>query len=733
MPAGHPHRSSESPSEHAAVTTAVREAARFDRASVSVQAGLIAAIPVVAVLGGGIAAGDTVAGLTMSAGALLVGIAWRTGGGRPPLALMATDAAVMAISTFVGCVTGSVAWLHVAILCVWSLMAGLLVSVGRRGAVVGTQAIIAAVVFGRFSQPVPGALGLAGLVLAGGAAQVLFVAVVRWPLPMRAQRSATAAAYRALARLASSPREGSTLSAAAALDEAQGTLSSPTLFAEPALMTLRSLVNVGHRLRVQLAAVRGLLRREQDGGPPRGRSPAPIATHILELTGAALDLSARTIEGDSGAVAALRQRVAELSADVNASVPGPDAMAYQPRSMPGMSRRLLALAGQLRAIAAMAPAAGAGAGLSSRRPRGRTNRPLERLRADLAQIRANARLDSPAGRHALRLAVVVLIAELIALQLPLHRGYWLVVAAAAVLRPEFGATFTRGTERALGTCMGVGLAGAIAVGLHPSEGTTVAIVGLLAWAGYTTFPASFAVGFGFITAAIVFLLNVVNPDTLATALARLLDTLVGGSIGLLAYALWPTWSKAPARHALADLLDAQRAYLRVVLVATIDGSRVREEAARPLARRARKARTEAEATVARSLSEPVTRRIDAEQSQGTLGALARLVAAAHALSLDAQEDRDRRPLPTLAPLAGGIDRQLRIVEETLRTGSQDRSGTWSLPDLRAGYATFDATCSPDPDCTALLDQLDEIVDVANGLAALAGLESAEADQIRTSA
>ena len=38
----------------------------------------------------------------MGAGAMLVGIAWRITGGRPPLALMATDAVVMALSTFVG-------------------------------------------------------------------------------------------------------------------------------------------------------------------------------------------------------------------------------------------------------------------------------------------------------------------------------------------------------------------------------------------------------------------------------------------------------------------------------------------------------------------------------------------------------------------------------------------------------------------------------------------------------
>ena len=56
------------------------------------------------------------------------------------------------------------------------------------------------------------------------------------------------------------------------------------------------------------------------------------------------------------------------------------------------------------------------------------------------------------------------------------------------------------------------------------------------------FPASFTVGFGFITAVVVFLINAISPDTLATACARLLDTLVGGTLGLLVFALWPTWS-----------------------------------------------------------------------------------------------------------------------------------------------------------------------------------------------
>ena len=55
-------------------------------------------------------------------------------------------------------------------------------SVGNRGGVIGNQAIIAFVVFGRFSEGAAQALGLATLVLTGGLAQVTFLSIV---LPLK--------------------------------------------------------------------------------------------------------------------------------------------------------------------------------------------------------------------------------------------------------------------------------------------------------------------------------------------------------------------------------------------------------------------------------------------------------------------------------------------------------------------------------------------------------------------
>jgi uncharacterized membrane protein YccC len=703
--------------ERGSLAVAVQDAAHFDRRAVSIQAGLLAAIPVVAVLAVGTIAWSAVAGVTMAAGAMLVGIAWRVRGGRPPLGVLAVDAVVMSLSTFVGCVTGSLPWLHFGLLCVWTLIGGLMVGLGNRGGVVGNQAIIAFVVFGRFSQPADASAALAGLVLAGGFSQVLFLGLVRWPTPLRVQRTATAAAYRELAGLATASVETSTLPAATALDEAQSTLASLTLFGDPALMTLRSLVNEGHRMRIELSAIHVLMRREP---------AAAAAEAVLESVARALDLAADTIEGDREAAAALPDVVSRVSAQADPLLEGREDAA------PALPRRLAAVAGQVRAVAAQAVSAGEGGNLRERRVRRYTHRPRDAIAAGLAELRDNASLASPAGRHALRLTVVVLAAEAISRHVPLQRGYWMVVAAATTLRPEFGATFTRGTERAIGTCLGVGLAGAIAVALHPSGGMTIVLVGLLAFAGYAVFAASFAAGFAFITALVVFLLNAISPDTLATAWARLIDTLVGGGLGLLAYALWPTWSDLPARQALADLLAAQRGYLAAILSALITGRRPEESQMRPLGRRARLARTTAEATVARSLSEPATRRIDAEQSQGLLAAMRRLIQAGHVLRLEVQDERPRQPLPGLEPLAADLDALLTRVEGPLRarTDEEPPAPEAELPDLRGRYLAFARSAPAEVRSEGVVDELDEIVDAANSLKVLVGLEPAEDDSGR---
>lgn len=237
------------------------------------------------------------------------------------------------------------------------------------------------------------------------------------------------------------------------------------------------------------------------------------------------------------------------------------------------------------------------------------------------------------------------------------------------------------------------------------------LVGVFALFAYATFAASFAVGFAFITALVVFLLNAISPDTLSTAGARLLDTLVGGAFGLIVFAAWPTWSEAPARQSLADMIAAQRAYLVAVLGWYADGREPPGPELARLTRQIRLARMNADATVARSLSEPSERQIDRGRAERALAAQRRLVRATYVLAFDVPDRDQRAPVPGLEALASSLDVLLTRVRSAIADGGRLRAE--ALPDLRASYEELSKTdTAPD-----LLAELDEVVDAANSLAA----------------
>ena len=202
------------------------------------------------------------------------------------------------------------------------------------------------------------------------------------------------------------------------------------------------------------------------------------------------------------------------------------------------------------------------------------------------------------------------------------------------------------------------------------------IVGLLAWAGYALFPASFAIGFAFITTLTVFLLNAINPDTPVDRgraparhrrgrrawpdRVRGLADLVAPPGPALAGATWSPLS-APT---------SPRCWPRSSTAGGPPRTRLRQRT-----RRARLARTKAEETIAVSLSDPADRRIDPDWSQSLLASMRRLIQAAHVLRLDVQEDRQRAPMPALAPLAERLDELLGLVESRIAAGSAAADGT----------------------------------------------------------
>lgn len=700
-----------------ATRQALRQAGRFDRAKISARAGLIAAIPVGTMMALGTALGSPAAAVTMGAGAMLAGVAWRAGDGPlvPPIGTMLGASAALAVTALAGMLSGRWPWLHLLLLVICCLIAGSAASLGRRGLVVGTQSLIGFIVFGRFPESVPQALALTGLVLAGGGAQSLFAALVAVPLAWRRQRQALAAAYGTLAEFTGEVMSSS-IPLATALDAADQLLAAPALFADPDRHALADLLGEGRRIRLELVGLTTLLDHERRAQPPPGAaSQETVATALARLRGLLL-LTVAAIGGDAPALSALPAQAAELS-EWGAS--------REPLASLALDQRLAALIGQVTAAARLAAALHAPDRGRMPFPVGQptlgSHRVGRRIAEDVRRMRSGANLHTAAGRHALRLAVVVSLTELLIQRVALPRAYWAVVAVSTVLRPGFGQTFTRGAERMAGTFLGVVIATLIAVALDPSGWGVVAVVAVLCYCTYAVFPASFPAGIAMLTGVVVFLLHAVAPGTVHTALDRGIDTAIGGAIGLIAYALWPTWSALSAGPLLAALVDAQHAYLDAVFTGLTTGRRLPEAQLRALARQARVAFADADAAIGLARSEPHreqagTGTIDA--GADALAALRRLVRGVHVLRLDSETVPAGRPLPALAGLQAGLGEALTALAAALREGEQR-----PLPRLRRLHREL-AREQPELLSPALQAALDELIDATDTAAVAVGLSIA---------
>jgi uncharacterized membrane protein YccC len=705
------------PARSLAVGQAFRAAGRFDRAKISGRAGVVAAIPVAAMMALGTAAGSPAAAVTMGVGAMLSGVAWRAGDGPvvPPLGTMMGASLALGTTAFAGMLSGRWPWLHLLLLVIFCLIAGTAACLGRRGIVVGTQSLIGFIVFGRFPENLPHAAALTGLVLAGGGAQTLFAAVVAVPLAWRRQRDALAEAYRTLAAFTDEVTP-SAMPLATALDAADQVLATPALFADPDRHALADLVSEGRRIRLELIGFITLLEHLRRSEPELAEASQASIIDALARLRQLLGLTVAAIRGDGATLAALPSEAAEVSEW---------GAAREPLPAIALDQRLAALIGQVTAAARLAAALHApGRGrlpLPVGRPTRGTVRIGRRIVEDARRMRASANLHTSAGRHALRLAVVVSLTELLVQRVALPRAYWAVVAVSTVLRPGFGQTFTRGTERVLGTLLGVVIATLVAVALNPTGWGVVAVVAVLACCTYAVFPASFAIGTAMLTGVVVFLLHAIAPGTVQTALDRGIDTAIGGAIGLIAYALWPTWSALAAGPLLATLVETQHEYLDAVLTGLTTGRRLPETQLRTLARKARFAFADVDAAVGMAGSEPQRGESGVagiESMSATLSALRRVVWGVHVVRLDASTMPAGQPLPELAELQAALDDALNVIAAELR---EDDHG--SFPRLRPLHREL-AREQPQMLSQALWAALDELIDATDTAAATVGLATA---------
>jgi uncharacterized membrane protein YccC len=675
----------------------LRDVVRLDRAQLTLGAGTRGAVGLAIPLVLGLVLGHPAEGAAAATGALLTGFVSFQGVYRSRAWAMLLTALGMGVTTLLGEFVGQSVATDLVLAAVGGLMVGLSTALGPIVAAVSRFWMIALLVATGIAGGISSPFGHAALVVAGGLLQTLIV-VVLWPLRRSpAERRALARLYWDLSAYAQllpaarwvAPSDPAPFAAAAAV------LADPQPWALRGDGTaFRELYDEAERIRLSLAAL-AANRDRLDGWAPEGVAAidhlAAIAAEVLAAvaeavqTGRAVDLPA--------------ERVVALAGD----------------APPGLTPEVVGvgahLRGQLRAVTRIAPTAAQGWHGPVRRD-GRA-RPISLSYDALLTLRANLTPHSAAFRHAVRLSGALMVATVVSHLLPVERGYWLPLTVLVVLQPDFGATFTRGFARVAGTVLGVAVVTALLAALRPGPGLLVVLTVVLGFGAMSLFRVSFAAFSACVTAVITVLLAFAGLPGFSTVVDRLIDTVAGGVIAMLAYLVWPTWEAVRLRRSLADLLEAQGRYGSVVLRAYADPESRDVDVLRQARLEARLARTNAEASVNRAFAEPRPhRRVDPELALGTVAAIRRYALAILAL---------HGHLPTASPvvttrldgLVDAMDATLGGLAASLRNGAvyTDR------PALRELHRELVAATGGDR-TTVLATETDTVVEAVDSVAEL---------------
>jgi uncharacterized membrane protein YccC len=587
----------------------------------------------------GAAAGHPAEGAIAGAGALPAGVAGMGGWPRNNSALVIGTTIGMAASTFVGGLVAGHTVTTVLVLAAWAFAAGLVVVLGREASVVGTQAVLGLVVFGRFPGSVASSAAHAGWVLAGGGFQAVLAFAIRPPQRFGAERRTLAAAYAELAQLARDPNRPAI---SAASEAAMSTTLLRRRTPSEDVELLRGLSDEADRIRLELQALATVLE-------------VPAVREVRQAAASRLDSLAVAIRaGETTPVAdeSLARLVEELRARRDAAPVGR-------RGTPTRfaSARATALLGQLRAADRLTNALAGVRRLVLPRTLGAPAVVmLPRRAADSwRQLVMTARdPHSSAFRHAVRLGVMLPIAEAVSRALPWQRGYWVTLTTMVVLKPDYAATAQRGVARIGGTALGVGAAGLLVVAIHPSGGVLALLIGLATWSAYATFGASYALYSITITALVVLLLTPLGGSELSTVADRGLDTLLGGALALGGYALWPTWEAETLTVSTSRLLTTLASYARTLLSAYADPDSVTRADVAAAAAAARRARIAAQSSLSRAVAEPPRAGADTDTAAGVLAAARRIVIALHALRATLDDATESVAVPEVSELRDAI-------------------------------------------------------------------------------
>jgi len=176
------------------------------------------------------------------------------------------------------------------------------------------------------------------------------------------------------------------------------------------------------------------------------------------------------------------------------------------------------------------------------------------------RVADHLRVSDPYARHAIRLAVVFAVGEIVAHIIGAPHAYWIPMTVAWVSRPALGDTTVRVAARIVGTLAGVGVSALVVsllLGHDPALALAVGAAGVLALAMLT---ANYAVAVTGITIFVFTLFTIAGEVVTSSFPARIEATLVAGALVLAGAFIWPTRTGGRLAGSLAAYARALARY-----------------------------------------------------------------------------------------------------------------------------------------------------------------------------
>ena len=239
-----------------------------------------------------------------------------------------------------------------------------------------------------------------------------------------------------------------------------------------------------------------------------------------------------------------------------------------------------------------------------------------------SRIRLQLTASSRRFRHALRLAIALLVGYAVLHLVHPQNGYWILLSTLFICQPSYDATRRRLLQRVAGTMLGVVIGWAV-LQLLPFGPAQLLLVVITGVGFFAARQRSYALATAAITLFVVLCFNQLGSGY-DVMWPRLLDTLIGAGIAaMVTYFILPDWQGRQLHQVMADTVQTDARYLAQIIAQYASGKR--DDLPYRIARRdAHNADATLSGTLASMLREPGRHRQGSEP-------LLRFLTAAHRL------------------------------------------------------------------------------------------------------